>query len=146
MHPSPEAAVEGLVHPDTQVRGGAVDLTVAAVFAIDDPAHLDFGGSELQLASTTELDPARRLPDDDHGWWSLAPGTYLIEYNETLVEPPGFLQPRDVLVRGGGVHASGWVWELARVGVHLGGGLELKENARVSTLWPAPPVDASESP
>lgn len=145
MNHSPAEALEGLVHPDTQVRGGAVDLTVDTVYAIDEPAHLDFGGSELQLAATTELDPELRLPSDDHGWWSLSPGTYLIEYNERLVDPPAFLQPRDVLIRGGGSHASGWVWELAPIGLHLGGGLELKENARISTLWPAPPVDAPES-
>lgn len=145
MSRSPAEALEGLIHPDTQVRGGAVDLTVSAVYSIDEPAHLDFGGSELQLAATTELMSERRVPSDEHGWWSLDTGTYLIEYNERLVDPPAFLQPRDVLVRGGGIHASGWVWELAPVGVHVGAGLELKENARISTLWPAPPVDLPES-
>lgn len=144
MHPAPAEAVEGMVHPETQIRGGAIDLTVAAVYALDEPPHLDFGGSELQLAATTELHPTQRHPDDEFGWWSLEPGTYLVEYNERLVDPPAFVQPRDVLLRGGGLHASGWVWELAGLGVHAGAGLELKENARISTLWPKPPVDAPE--
>lgn len=146
MHRSPADAVDGLVHPETQVRGGAVDLTVSAVHALEEPPHLDFGGSELQLAGTTELRPTVRTPGDEYGWWSLEPGTYLIEYNERLTDPPAFLQPRDVLIRGGAMHASGWIWELATVGIHAGAGLELKENARVSTLWPAPPVDAPERP
>ncbi len=146
MHPSPGAALDGLVHPDTQIRGGAVDLTVDAVYAIDEPAHLDFGGSELQLAATTAVEPERRHPDDEYGWWSLQPGTYLIEYNESLVDPPVFIQPREILIRGGGMHASGWVWELSSIGLFVGGGLEVKENARVSTVWPIPPVDDFESP
>ena len=146
MPRSPVEAIEGLIHPDTQVRGGAVDLTVDKVYTIDEPAHLDFGGSELQLAATTELIPEQRMPQEDLGWWSLDAGMYLIEYNERLVDPPAFIQPRDVLIRGGGMHASGWVWELTQVGLFVGGGLELKENARISTLWPAPPVDTPESP
>lgn len=146
MHPSPADALDGLVHQETQVRGGAVDLTVDSIYTIDEPPHLDFGGSELQLAATTELIPEPRHPDDEYGWWSLDAGTYLLEYNETLTDPPAFIQPREVLVRGGGMHASGWFWELSTIGLIVGGGLEVKENARVSTLWPVPPVDDLESP
>lgn len=139
MHPDPGATVEGLVHAETQIRNGAVDLTVDRVHAIDDPGHLDFGGSELQMPGTTVLTPARRHPDDEYGWWSLEPGCYLIEYNERLVEPPAFLQPREALIAACGMHASGWVTDIDRVGVVLLAGLELKENARISTLWPRPP-------
>lgn len=139
MHPNPGTAVEGMIHPETQVHDGAVDLTVSRILVIDEPAHLDFGGSELQLPATTALEPERRHPDDEYGWWSLDPGVYLLQYNETLVDPPAFLQPREALIAGGGVHPSGWISELTGVGLSVGGGLEVKENARLSTLWPAAP-------
>lgn len=139
MHPDPGRAVDGMVHPETQVHDGAVDLTVDRVLVVDEPAHLDFGGSELQRPATTAIEPETRHPDDDYGWWSLTPGLYLFEYNERLAEPPAFVQPRDALLAGGGIHPSGWVTELDWLGCSLGAGLELKENARVSTLWPTPP-------
>ena len=134
MRRDPRDVVGDLIHPETQIHDGAVDLTVAHIFAIDEPGHLDFGGSELQLPATTRLDPVKRHPDHEYGWWSLEPGTYLVEYNETLTSPPAYIQPRDMLIAGGGMHASGWVHEFTRVGIHLGAGLELKENARISTV------------
>lgn len=139
MHPDPASIVDGLVHAESQVHDGAVDLTVDHVFAVDEPGHLDFGGSELQMPGTTLLTARRRHPDDEYGWWSLEPGMYLIEYNEELAQPPAFLQPREALIAAGGVHASGWVTELHRVGLIAAAGLEIKENARISTLWPRPP-------
>lgn len=142
MHPDPAAVLDGLLHAETQVHDGAVDLSVARVHVIDEPAHLDFGGSELQLPATTELEPEKRHPDDEYGWWSLDPGLYLVEYNETLTEPPAFLQPREALITGGAIHPAGWVDRLPGIGLFVGGGLECKENARISTLWPVPPGDA----
>lgn len=142
MNADPGSAVDGLVHPETQVHDGAVDLTVANVHVIDEPAHLDFGGSELQLPATTELEPEKRHPDDDYGWWSLDPGLYTVEFNETLTAPVAFIQPREALVAAGAIHPAGWFERLPDVGLFVGGGLECKENARISTLWPAPPFDA----
>ncbi|MFW6448899.1 MAG: dCTP deaminase [Halobacteriota archaeon] len=142
MHSDPGSVLEGLVHAETQVHGGSVDLTVARVHIIDEPAHVDFGGSELQLPATTALEPRRRHPDDEYGWWSLDPGLYLLEYNERLRDPPAFVQPREALIAGGAIHPSGWVERLPAMGLFVGGGLEVKENARVSTLWPAMPGDA----
>lgn len=128
------ALVDGMIHPETQLHDGFVDLTVSAVHHIDAPAHLDFGGSELQRPATTAADPEPRNPTDEYGWWSLSPGTYLIEYNEDLQASMAYLQPRDALIHGGGMHSSGWVRELTTVGLTVGAGLELKENARISTL------------
>lgn len=140
MHQAPAEAVGELIHTDTQVHDGAVDLTVASVHVLDEPAHIDFGGSEVQLPATTVLEPERRHPDDEYGWWSLEAGTYLLRYNETLLEPPALLHPRELLIRAGAGHPTGWVTELGPVGLTVGGGLELKENARVSTLWPVEPT------
>lgn len=142
MHPDPADTVDDLVHPETQVHDGAVDLTVAAVHVIDEPAHIDFGGSELQLPATTAIEPTKRHPDDEYGWWSLDPGLYLLEYNESLAEPPAFLQPREALIAGGAIHPAGWVDRLPAVGLFVGGGLECKENARVSTIWPGSSSEA----
>lgn len=139
MSTDPADAVDGLIHEETQVHEGAVDLTVAKVFAIDEPAHLDFGGSELQLPASSPLTPEKRHPDHDYGWWSLGSGVYLVEFNETLVDPPAYLQPRDVLIASGGLHASGRVDSLDRVGLIVEAGLEVKENARISTLYPRRP-------
>lgn len=139
MDADPTVSIEGMVHPETQVHDGRVDLTVDRLLAIDEPAHLDFGGSELQLPATSPLQPQKRHPDDDYGWWSLEPGTYLIEYNETLIDPPAYIQPRDVLIAGGGLHASGWIDSLERMGLIVEAGLEVKENARISTLFLEPP-------
>ncbi|WP_152041836.1 dCTP deaminase [Salinigranum salinum] len=128
--------LDGLVHRDTQVHDGGVDLTVAGVHAVSGPGQVDFGGGELAEATTGPIDPTKRDPDDDYGWWALGGGTYLVEYNESLAGD-GFvqLQPRIELVERGVSHPTLHVDALPRIPLTVPtAGLQLKENARVSTL------------
>jgi hypothetical protein len=132
------ARLDDLVHRETQVHDTGVDLTVAAVHAVAGPGQVDFGGGELADAATHELDPAKRDPDDDYGWWHLGGGTYLVAYNESLTgDEPVQLQPRVDLAERGVSHPTLRVADLPRVPIVVPpAGLRVKENARVSTLVP----------
>lgn len=130
-------AVDGLVHEPTQVHDGVVDLTVAAVHEVTEPGDVDFGGGELADAETEPLAAERRDPDDDYGWWHLHHGTYLLEYNESLVPADGdrlVVQTRDAVLARGAYHPTLRLRSLERVPITVGDGLRLKENARVSTV------------
>lgn len=130
--------LEGLVHEPTQVHEGGVDLTVAKVHALRSPGELDFGGSELVAAETDSLPTKGRDPDDDHGWWQLGKGHYLLEYNERLSLQHRWLrlEPREALLAAGATHPTITVSQgLPRIPLVVPGpGLHLKENARISTL------------
>lgn len=130
-------AVDGIVHGPTQEHeDGRIDLTVTEIHELRDPGRIDFGGGELQPAAREAHPRVWRNDDDDYQWWNLEPGTYLIEYNETL-SGEALLQPRTELVKRGGSHPTLRIDELPTVALTVGGsGLRLKENARVSTLVP----------
>lgn len=133
--------IQDIVHGDTQVQSSRVDLTVNTVFEITGGGALDFGGSEFEPAETERVATEKKHPDDDYGWWHLEPGTYLIEYNETLQpgENPLLLTPLQRLIQAGASHASQVVTEdedpvqtLLEVG---DGGCHLKENCRVTGTY-----------
>jgi len=130
--------VDDLVHAPTQTEGRGVDLTVASVHRVTDPGRVDFGGGELEAADLDPVDTERRDPNDEYGWWSLDAGRYLLRYNESLSAPEDLsfvLQTRDELRARGAFHPTLHVRSLEAVPLAVGGaGLELKENARVSTL------------
>ncbi len=130
--------VENLVHRETQVHDAGVDLTVSSVNAVTGPAQVDFGGGELTEVGTSNVEPTKRTADDDYGWWHLGGGTYLVEYNESLsAEQAVQLQPRTALVERGCSHPTLGVSELPAVPLTVPpAGIQLKENARVSTLVP----------
>jgi len=129
-------AVSGLVHEPTQIEGTGLNLTVAAVHEPTGPGQIDFGGGELEPTETVDVDPEKRDPADDYGWWDLDAGVYLLEYNERLdAETPAILEPRVELVERGAFHPTLRVTELPQVPLVVpDSGLGIKENARVSTL------------
>jgi hypothetical protein len=129
-------AVEGLLHADTQVHEGGVDLTARQVYVVDSPGRVDFGGGELASATTEPHETRRRNPDDDYEWWHLDAGQYLVEYNESLSgSRECLLQTREAVLERGASHPTQVVASLPRMPLAVsGGGLRLKENARVSTL------------
>lgn len=134
-----EALLEGIVHAKTQRRPHGVDLTVDRIVEVAEPGQLDFGGGELEAAPTRPLEPEKRDPGDDHGWWTLDEGAYLLAYNEHLASDDDarlLLQPRAALVEQGLAHATLVVAdELPRVALQVPpAGAQIKENARVSTL------------
>ena len=129
--------LEGFVHEETQVRDGAVDLTLATVHRVEEPGAVDFGGDELADAETSAVNTERRDDADEYGWWDLDAGTYLLGFNETLdAENSTFcLQPRTELVERGATHPTLFVSELPAVPLTVPEpGIALKENARISTL------------
>lgn len=132
--------LEGIVHEPTQTEGPGLDLTLADVYEIEDPGRVDFGGGELEAAGRTSVSTTVRNPDDDYEWYYLPAGQYLLAFNERFAEPGGdayWLQTRAVLREAGAFHPSLRVRELNPVPFSVGGaGIRLKENARVSTLYP----------
>lgn len=129
--------VEDIVHEPTQTEGTGFDLTVADIHETTEPGRVDFGGGELEAATTEPHATQKRNDDDDYAWWHLDDGQYLIEYNESLASADMRfqLQTRDELVARGASHPTLWVTELAPVPLSVGGaGIRIKENARVSTL------------
>jgi len=135
--------VDGLVHEPTQTEGEGVDLTVAEVYEITGPGRVDFGGGELEAATAEPRERETRDPDDEYEWWSLDPGTYLIEHNEAIAggDLRFTVQTRDALLERGAFHPTLRVTELPRVPLSVGdAGIRIKENARVSTVVDADPA------
>lgn len=133
------ALVDGLVHEPTQTEGPGLDLTLAAVHRITGRGEIDFGGGEFSPAAERRIEPETREPDDEYGWWALPAGRYRLTYNEALADEAGvvLLQPRVALAEQGVTHPTLRVESLPRVPLSVGeGGVALKENARVSTIFP----------
>ena len=134
--------LDGIVHEPTQSEGRGFDLTVGEVYDVTGAGQVDFGGGELAAAETSPHKSEKRDPEDDYEWWHLDAGQYLLEYNESLAETAlrFTLQTRSELLERGASHPTLSVTELPRVPLSVGGdGLDLKENARVSTLVAADP-------
>ncbi|TYL37812.1 dCTP deaminase [Natronococcus pandeyae] len=139
-HPLAEY-VDNLVYEPVQVHEHGIDLTVSAIYEVAAPGRIDFGGDELEDADLEPVPTELRDPDDEYGWWELDGGQYVFQHNEFLtdLETPLLLQPTNELLARGGSHPT------VQVASHLplmpltvaGGGLEIKENARVSTLAPS---------
>jgi len=135
--------VDGLVHEPTQTEGDGVDLTVAEIHEVTGPGRVDFGGGELEAAAAEPHEREKRSPDDEYGWWLLDPGTYLVEYNESIAGDDLRLtvQTRDALLERGAFHPTLRVASLPRVPLSVGGaGIRIKENARISTVVDADPA------
>lgn len=131
-------SVSGLLHEPTQVHDGSVDLTVTEIYEIESPGRVDFGGGELDPPQVSPHDRIWRNEDDDYQWWELDAGLYLIDYNERLETPdPVVIQPRVALLERGAIHPTLVADSMCRMPISVGGaGIEIKENARVSTVLP----------
>ena len=133
----PVDVVDDLLHADTQVHDdGRVDLTAAAIEEIVEPGRIDFGGGELEAATTAPHDSHYRNPEDDYQWWTLREGQYRCSFNETLSgDETVRVQPRDELLARGATLPTVEVSSLDALPLSVGGaGLHLKENARVATV------------
>lgn len=80
---------EGIIHEETQQHQYSLDLTVDSILSFQQGGALDFGGSEFKPAVTKVLDPKKRQPEDDYGWWELDRGTYRLRFNEALKNSSG---------------------------------------------------------
>ena len=100
--------VESLIHAKTQIQGHRIVLTVGQIARLSGSASFDFGGGEFSDCTKELLTPDKPDPDD-YGWWTLHPGTYLIEFNEGLDLPSGHiavLQPWGQTAANGLTHPT----------------------------------------
>ncbi len=133
------AQARGIISEKKQLGSYSLDLTVSAISRVESGGSLDFGGSEFSGAVTVELQPVKKSPGEEYGWWQLPGGAYLIRYNETIELPERgivMIVPHERLAAAGAAHATMAVESLnGDVGVLLEvspAGLSVKENARVS--------------
>lgn len=132
--------IDGLLHAETQVHDRGVDLTAAGIDTVDRPGRVDFGGGELEDATTSPAETRYRDEGDDYAWWQLDEGQYLVSFNEALDgDDPVVLQTRDELRARGAFHPTLFVREFEAVPLSVGeGGVRIKENARVTTATEPP--------
>jgi len=127
--------VSGIVYAETQVDEEGFDLTVARIFRPKGRGEIDFGGGERRDTGLVEVEPELRDPDDDYGWWELDPGSYLMEYNESIERSTGLVSPLKRLSRNLATHPTFPATRIDKVPLRVGGeGIAIKENARVSRL------------
>lgn len=116
-------------------------LTVKRVAVLAGRGNLDFGGSEYTEADIDWLKPRKKKADDKYGWWHLPPGSYLIEFNESIDLPIGsraYLQIWEKAARNGISHPFVVLEEShtpLQITVSVGPeGIDIKENARLSQI------------
>ncbi|MDP7033327.1 MAG: hypothetical protein QF752_02425 [Planctomycetota bacterium] len=135
--------IEGSIHAEQQVFERWVELTVATVGRFEGPGVLDFGGSQFRSAPKNTISPEVRDPGEEFGWWFLDPGAYWIELNEKIRMSGislGQVSPSPRLLSCGAYHpliAIPTSIEEATISLPLivsERGLDLKQNARISTL------------
>jgi dUTP pyrophosphatase len=128
--------VEG-VDPVHQLQPSGIDLRVERVQRLTSPAVLGAVDSVREPAGREDV------PADADGWWSLAPGPYVITYREKVNIPldlVGLSWPRSSLPRSG-VAVHGAVWDPGYTGrgesmlsVQNPRGYRLQRGARVVQL------------
>jgi dUTP pyrophosphatase len=129
--------VEGFINLEDQVQTNGFDLTVRDIAALNSP------GSIMQSNEQRVLSSLSPLEFDSAGVVSLAPGSYLITYNEIVHLPRSVMalgRPRSSLLRCG-VDVGTAVWDAGYSGrsqsllmVHNPLGFKLQKNARVTQL------------
>ncbi len=130
-----------LIYRKKQVRPRSVDLTIKSLSRIATTGVLDFGGSEYSAGEKVTLSPKKMEPSDEYGWWYLAAGDFLVEYNEELSLPLNhlaILQPHERLIECGVTHGVRLITEPDEKLISLihvcQADVRIKENARISSL------------
>jgi dUTP pyrophosphatase len=135
--------IENCLDLETQLTPNGFDLTAGVVSEFSSGAALDFSNKERVLPQTRELEPSRKNPEDQHGWWKLARGVYKVKTNEIINMPNDLTAlafSRTSLLRMGAFTQNG-VWDAGFCGksefvlvVENTFGIELKQNSRVVQL------------
>jgi len=129
------------IHKETQQNDHYLDLTVKHIFLLSGKGAVDFGGSDHIIRPRKEIPAQKKESEDEYGWWHLTGGTYLIQFNESmeLGELAGIITPHTRLLNSGAFHAPRIVTgNMSVVEIHLmvgTQGIDIKENARVSSLY-----------
>jgi len=135
------ALLSNLVYEKKQVNRQSIDLTVKSVSRVATTGKIDFGGSEYAAGEKVALTPEKLDSSDEYGWWYLAAGEFLVEYNERLSLPSdhiAILQPHERLMECGATHDTRLITETGEKlfsMMHVcQADVRIKENARVSKL------------
>lgn len=115
--------VEG-VEPHAQVQPNGIDLRLERVQRLTSPGLLGAADAVREPAAREEV------TSDGDGWWDLAPGAYVVTYQEKVNLPAHLMalgRPRSSLLRSG-VAIHGAVWDAGYSG--RGEGLLTVSNAR----------------
>lgn len=138
-----EGLVKDYIHLETQLQPNGFDLTVAEIHRFKDSGKFDFSNSEREIPETERIEPEKKDPQDDYGWWDLEPGAYKIVMNEKVDIPNdlvGIAFPRSSLLRMG-VTTENAFWDSGYSGggefmlhVENSEGVEIKENARINQI------------
>lgn len=128
--------LEGLLDPEIQVQPNGVDLSLCSVQKFITEGNLDFSNEERVLSNLSNI-------EFQDGWVELAPGPYLIMFNEIVHLPPHIMaigRPRSSLLRMGATVETA-VWDAGYHGrsqsllvVYNREGIQLAQNARLVQL------------
>jgi hypothetical protein len=138
-----EKIVTNYIHEGKQLdeESGSMILTAGRIGTLVGRGSLDFGGSEYAPAPTAWQEPVKASPDDTYGWWHLEPGSYLLEFNESIKLEKGeqvLLQIWEEAARTGIAHPTELIVRarepLATVMQVPTPGVDIKENARLSRV------------
>lgn len=129
--------VEGWLDLDQQVQANGFDLTLRDVALIQSSGQVAVDNRDRIVSG---LSP---LSFDNSGWLDLAPGCYMITYNEIVHLPKHLIalgRPRSSLLRCG-VNVGTAVWDAGYEGrsqslliIHNPHGFRVQRNARITQL------------
>ena len=141
FHTKPSLAkpslVENYLSLEQQLQPNGFDLTLNSVSRFSSSGSMGAAPDDRELSSTEPLDFATG------GWLELAPGPYLIDFNETVNLPLDVMalgRPRSSLLRSGvAIHTA--VWDAGYRGrsqalmvVHQSAGYRVQKDARLLQL------------
>ena len=129
--------VEGYVSLQSQLQPNGFDLSLREISSFGAVGAMGSSDADRVLAETIPL------AYDSDGWITLAPGSYLLTFNEVVNLPLDVMalgRPRSSLLRSGvSLHTA--VWDAGYRGrsqslltVHHAGGFRLQQNARLAQL------------
>jgi dUTP pyrophosphatase len=129
--------VESLIELSEQLQPNGIDLTLRDIARISSPGQIGAANADRVISKT---DP---LSFDESGLITLAPGCYIITYNEVVNMPEDIAalgRPRSSLLRCG-VNVGTAVWDAGYCGrsqsllvVYNPAGFKVQRNARVMQL------------
>lgn len=129
--------VERYLSLEQQLQPNGFDLTLNSVSRLSGPGSMGAAPDDRELSRTEPLEFATG------GWLGLAPGPYLIDFNEIVNLPLDVMalgRPRSSLLRSGvAIHTA--VWDAGYRGrsqalmvVHQPGGYRVQKDARLLQL------------
>ena len=132
-----QGLVESMIDPGVQIQMCGVELTLQRIDRFKSSGSLGFDNKDRRLPDLEEL------TFDESGFAELAPGAYLVTFNEIVNIPrdaAAFARPRSSLLRSGASLETA-LWDPGYRGrsqsllvVHNPAGLRLKRNARLMQL------------